>query len=195
MTADRVPSLPERAVAGGPARVLMTGPPGAGKSTVAPLVAQHFDRSVVIPGDLTRETIVGGFEAPRFPFDDALLAQFALGRRIVCDWVESVAAEGYVAIVDDAPVPPVPHFHDQFAPLLDHPDGVGVLLAPSADVARDRIRVRAGGAGFDDFLLRVVDQAYELIEGWDLGGWHVVDSTDLSATETATAVVEAVRGG
>ena len=31
--------------------VIVTGPPGAGKSTVAPLVADGFASSVLIPGD------------------------------------------------------------------------------------------------------------------------------------------------
>ena len=62
--------------------VLLTGPPGGGKSTVGRLVAEAFERSVHIEADVVRESIVGRFVAPPSGkmFGEEGVRQFALQR-------------------------------------------------------------------------------------------------------------------
>lgn len=172
-------------------RVFISGPPGSGKSTVAALVAAKFARSVYIGADLVRESIVGGFEAPTYPVTDGFVQQTVLQREIVIGWAERMALAGYVPVVDDAPIPDPVEFVRQYRPLWDDPRTALVMLRPDADEVRRRIMSRAGP--FDEFLVGVVDLALEWIDGLDLTGWNIVDSTGQGPEETAELVFELVE--
>lgn len=174
--------------------VLLTGPPGGGKSTVGRLVAEAFERSVHIEADVVRESIVGGFIQPSpAMFGDEGIAQFALQREIVIDWALRKAEAGYVAVIDDAPIPPHGHFEEQYAPLLALASTRPIILRAEGDVVRDRIRGRAGT--FDEILVSVVDDALGYLDDLDPERWHTVDSTELTVQDSAAAIVAHVRGG
>lgn len=172
--------------------ILLTGPPGGGKSTVGRLVAEAFERSVHIEADVVRESIVGGFITPSATMGDEGIAQFALQREIVVHWALAKAGAGYVPVIDDAPIPPLGHFEQQYEPLLTRPDVRPVIVRADADVVRARIRARAGR--FDDMLITVVDHALEFLDALDQDRWHTVDSTDLTVEESAEAIVAHVLG-
>lgn len=173
--------------------VLLTGPPGGGKSTVGRLVAEGFERSVHIEADVVRESIVGGFVTPESGnmFEPEGLEQFALQREIVVAWALRKAEAGYVPIIDDAPIPPDGHFERQYAPLLDHPSVRPVILRADGEVVRGRIRARAGQ--FDAFLVDRVDRALAVLDELDGERWHTVDSTDLTLEESAEAILRHLR--
>lgn len=172
-------------------RVFISGPPGAGKSTVGRLVAERFDRSVHIGADLVRESIVSGFEQPSMPVSEGFAKQTALQREIVIAWADRMAAAGYVPIVDDAPIPSPQIFADQYASFWRDPRTTLVMLLPDAEEVRRRISERGGP--FDEFLIGVVGQALSWIDELDLSMWHTVDSTGQSPEETADAVFQLVR--
>lgn len=174
--------------------VLLTGPPGGGKSTVGRLVAEAFERSVHIEADVVRESIVGGFVHPSPEmFGDEGIEQFALQREIVIQWALRKAEAGYVPVIDDAPIPPGGHFEQQYAPLLALPSTRPVILRADADVVRERIRGRAGR--FDEVLVTVVDGALGFLDDLDQERWHTVDSTDLTVEQSAEAIVALLRDG
>lgn len=54
-----------------PRLLILTGPPGSGKSTVGPLVAASFDRSAVLDADWFLGAIVGGLIDPWEPDADS----------------------------------------------------------------------------------------------------------------------------
>lgn len=171
--------------------VLLTGPPGGGKSTVGRLVATAFERSVHIEADVIRESIVGGFVGPTPDmFGPEGVAQFALQREIVIEWATRKARAGYVPIVDDAPIPPG-EFERQYEPLLSSPAVHPVILRADAEVVRSRIRSRGGR--FDEILIDVVDDALGMLDDLDQDRWHTVDSTGLTVEEAAAAIVASVR--
>jgi gluconate kinase len=173
--------------------VLLTGPPGGGKSTVGHLVAAAFERSVHIEADVVRESIVSGFIPPSPEmFGEEGIEQIALQREIVIEWALRKAAAGYVPIIDDAPIPPDGHFERQYAPLLSLPSARPVILRADADVVRERIRSRGGQ--FDEVLVSVVDSALSQLDDLDPERWHTVDSTDLTVQECAARIVAHLRG-
>ena len=172
--------------------VLLTGPPGGGKSTVGRLVAEAFDRSVHLEADVVRESTVSGFVQPGpEAFAGEGLRQFQLQREIVTEWAKRTARDGYVTVIDDAPIPPAGHFEQQYAELLALPMIHPVILRADGDVVRQRIRDRGGE--FDGVLVGLVDAALGFLDDLDDSVWHTVDSTDLSIEATAAAIVAHVR--
>lgn len=172
--------------------ILITGPPGGGKSAIGRLVAEGFERSAHIEADVVRESIVGGFVVPSLDMGDPAIAQFALQREIVVEWAFRKADAGYVPVIDDGPVPAHGHFEAQYGPVLAHPAVRPIIIRADADVVRSRIRARAGQ--FDEMLVTVVDHALEYLDDLDQDAWFTVDSTDLTVQESAEAILAHVRG-
>ena len=79
---------------------LITGIPGAGKTTVARLLAQHFERSVHIPGDAFQEWIVRGVAWPeRWP-EPEVVRQLAMSVRAQCRVAQAYMEEGFTPFID-----------------------------------------------------------------------------------------------
>jgi len=120
---------------------LISGIPGAGKTTVARALAARFPRAAHIEGDLVGEAfIVSGFVPPQGPPQDEAHRQLALRRSNMRALADSFAAAGFVPVVDDVVVAPsvLGGYLDglQCRPLLF------VQLAPSLDVVAQRDAAR-----------------------------------------------------
>ena len=77
-----------------PAVFLITGPMAAGKTTVARLLAQRFERGVHLEGDVFRRSIVSGrVEMTPDPTTEAL-AQLRLRYRLAATVADAYAAAG-----------------------------------------------------------------------------------------------------
>ena len=173
--------------AGAARRILITGLPGSGKSTVGRLVAEGIDRSVYIDADFVRESIVGGFVQPALPFTDEFIEQICLQREIVNFWVERMVAAGFTAVIDDAPIPPPPHFASHYAHALDQPSTIRVLLMPTEVALRGRLEARRGP--FDELFLRRFEEMVGTLDDHDFSDWVVIDSSDQTPSATAAAIL------
>jgi predicted kinase len=172
--------------------ILVTGPPGSGKSTIARGIAEHFPKSVHLNVDDLREMMVNGFEPPGEWTDEAE-AQFRRARKAATYLAREYSSDGIHFVIDDVCVPG--HFQDHYVALLDDPLVTRLALKPSFDVLRRRMHERAGP--WDAFFLEsgAAAWSYELLESMDLGDWIVLDSSELSVEETLAAAISRVTAG
>src|SRR5215475_1194670 len=117
--------------------IVLTGAPGAGKSTVASLLASRVARGAHIPVDFFRKMIKAGYASPHRWSDEVARSTASRGRaRRRRPWTAmNLAAGGFVPILDDI-VPP--DWVDEWRQDLNGLDSRFVLLRPSLEVARRR---------------------------------------------------------
>ena len=170
-----------------PFLLILTGPPGAGKTTSAPLVAEHFTPSVVIETDALWAHVVRGFIEPWEPESDGqnralVRASLAAAARL--------ASSGYATVLSG-------HVGPWFMDLVDTelaPLGAPVLyvvLRPSLEDCLDRCVTRQSeprhaGALSDQTIIRQLYQSYSNLDGFEQ---HVLDTSGLTAKETASLVI------
>ena len=165
--------------------ILVTGIPGAGKTTVAKALAQRFARAAHIEVDLLQEMIVsGGLWPDQQPREEAM-RQLELRARHGAMLAASFVDAGITAVLDDVIVGP-----DRLAL---YRAGLGarplhlVVLAPSLDVVRRRDRDRGYKRVGERWAHLDAEQRQKL---GGQGLW--VDSTGQSPEETVEAIVRAL---
>jgi len=160
---------------------LISGIPGAGKTTVAGLLARRFERGVHIESDRLQELIVtGGLWPDGEPHDEAL-RQLRLRGRHASMLADSFFAAGFTPVVDDVVIGArLGEFRSDIRarPLRF------VLLAPRAEVVRARDIAREGKHVFDRW--GHLDKAMRA-ETPRLGLW--LDSSAQTAEETAEEIL------
>jgi len=168
--------------------LIVTGPPGAGKTTVSSLLAARFERSVVLRGDDFFHFIHRGYVAPWQPDSQHQ-------NEVVIDATAAAAAQycagGYVVVVDAIVGP---WFLDRWCAQV--PEAVAVhyvILQPNKEVAARRA---SGRRGRDD-LVDPVPVALMHDAFASRGGRHanVVDSSSHTPEETASVVAAQADAG
>ena len=173
--------------------LLLTGPPGAGKSTVADLVARRFDRAVCLEADWFWTTIVRGLRPPwTTEADDQ-------NRTVLTAWATAAAAfaDGGYSVVVDGIIGP---WHlDLVSAALGGPECEThyVVLRPplAVTLARARSRVPRSARSAPLTAEEPIRTMWERFA--ELGPYedHVLDSSDLGPQETAELVWARLASG
>ena len=120
--------------------IVVSGVPGAGKSTIAPLLASRFDRGVHVEADALQRMIVSG---ARWPGEEPLpegYRQLRLRGRNACLLADSFREAGFTPVIDDIVVG---SRLDEYLHDLRARPVYFVLLLPDLETLRKRNAERA----------------------------------------------------
>jgi chloramphenicol 3-O-phosphotransferase len=164
--------------------LVISGMQGAGKSTVARLLAERFAKGAWIPADALQKLIVSGAEWPkgREPAGEGL-AQLRLRLRNACGLARSFVDAGFSAVIDDIVI------GSRVDDLLEDLRGREchfVMLTPRLEVVVERERGRGSKlwktAAWMDEEIRSNTRR--------IGLW--LDSSDQTADETVDEILARV---
>ena len=171
-----------------PRIILLTGVPGAGKTSVAGALAAMFPRSAHVEADALRNCIrQGGVNPGGSPSDEAD-RQLELVTRMVAEVANQLFADGFTVIVDDVVV--TRGRLDGYLAALRGAPLHYVLLAPPREIVLERDRRRTDKSVAEQYLW-----LYDRMEQECLGIGLDVDTSPWDEAETATVIAAAIRAG
>ena len=163
---------------------LLSGPPGAGKSSVATALMQRYARGVHIPMDDLREWVVSGISHPSEGWSDETDRQFRLSRAIGASAARTYSEAGFAVAVADVLFPE--NVADHFAEL----NAVKVLLLPTRESTQMRNALRTNKNFDTRDLAPLIDHVYDGILKQDWTGWHRLDTTHWTLDVTVDRILE-----
>jgi predicted ATPase len=159
---------------------IVSGLPGAGKTTVSALLARRFARGVHIEADLVQQMIrSGGVWPEREPQEEAM-RQLRLRTRNVSLLADSFIDAGFVPVIDDIVIGM--RIDDYTADIRSRPL-LFVMLLPRLDVIRERDATR---------YKQVFEQwagVYESLRGESKRPGLWLDKSDETAEETVERIL------
>nr|WP_246213281.1 AAA family ATPase [Kitasatospora viridis] len=180
------PATPSPAQHVGPLAVLLIGPAGAGKTTVA----RHWAERRSVPTahislDDVREWVQSGFANPQSGWNSDTEAQYRLARRTCGFACRNYLANGISCIIDDAVFPDRPAIGLGGWKRHIGPGMIPVILLPGLDTVLARNARRSGNRRLSDEQVALI---HGRMAGWYNSGLPIIDNTQLDVAETAAAL-------
>lgn len=169
-----------------PRLFVVTGVSAAGKSTVAQLLAERFERSAHVRGDTFRRFVVGGAAPMSTEPSPEAYAQLRLRYRLAANVADHYVDAGFTTVLQDVIIGPM---LDEMLPMIRTRPLALVVLAPSVDAVTRRELGRAK-TGYGAFTPSDLDQVLRNTTT-RIGLW--LDSSDMTAAETVDEILRRQR--
>ncbi|GAV40333.1 Pro-rich N-terminal domain-containing protein [Streptomyces acidiscabies] len=168
--------------------VLLIGPAGAGKTSVAKYWAEHRRTPTAhISLDDVREWVRSGFADPQRGWNDHSEAQYRLARRTCGFAARNFLANGISCILDDAIFPDRPAVGLGGWKRHVGPGLLPVVLLPGLEVVLERNAERSGNRRLTD---EEVARIHGRMAGWYGSGLPIIDNSQLDVESTARVLDE-----
>lgn len=185
------PVPPPPALPPAPVAVLLIGPAGAGKTTLARYWADHRGAPTAhISLDDVREWVRCGFADPQSGWNEHSEAQYRLARRTCGFAARNFLANGISCIIDDAVFPDWPVVGLGGWKRHVGPGLLPVVLLPGLEVVLARNAARSGNRRLPD---EDVARIHGRMAGWYGSGLSIIDNSQLDVPAAATALDAAVE--
>ena len=167
---------------------VISGGPGAGKTTVSRALLQHFPLGLHLPIDDLRDFVVSGHAPPRLDHPPEAARQFHLARTSAAQTARLYAEAGFTVAVDDVLWPADLNVLQRYWSGLDVRP---VFLAPGLEVAHARNATRTNKTYDTGTLVPLIDGLARQMpaQGYREAGWTVVESGALTVEETVEALL------
>ena len=175
--------------------ILLTGPPGAGKTRTSLLWSATRPNVFALDWDLVRADVVAVDalrDAPQLPIDE----QYALAARMIAAHAAQITASGVDCVVVGARPPHPPPAFAGTGAALDELDPVTIVLLPSVDVCAARNAGDVSRTG--DFAVAEA-RVHESYGSWGWERWAelpraaVLDTSAMTLAEVVDACERAVE--
>jgi predicted kinase len=177
-------SIPEK-----PPIFLITGTPGAGKTSVSIALMKRFPFGLHIPVDDLREWVVSGLADPVPVWTAETTRQFRIARQAALAMARLYLEAGFAVVIDDVIFPA--EAQEMFVvPLPDYTIHK-VLLKPSVATAQSRNATRTNKTYDTSSLVELIGMVHKMMPPsvYARAGWTIINSTRLTLDETVDAIL------
>lgn len=171
---------------------MITGTPGAGKTSVATALMRRFPFGLHIPVDDLREWVVSGLADPVPVWMDETTRQFRIARQAASHTARLYASEGFAVAIDDVIFPH--EAEEMFARPLSDFTLHKVLLQPNVEAALSRNATRTNKSFDTAGLAGLIRKIHDMMPAsvYARAGWTIIDSTHLGVEETVDEILKRI---